>query len=179
MPDPGKKSVEVKPEVTKVVEQPEVKIEEEEIGKEKNKEIKPEAKQSEEKLQQAVEQAQPGVALGQDEQDEQDEPKAPAKDELTQEVESVLEEDLEEMFDQLPPEKQQEFKDKGEETAGRIKQMIGSTKVKSRKIVHWIKDWLKMIPGINKFFLEQEAKIKTDKLLVLADEEKKKHQEDI
>jgi hypothetical protein len=176
MPDPVKKTVEVKPEVEKVVEQPEVKVEDKKIEKEIKKEIKPEAKQSEEKLQQAVEQAKPGIAMG---QDDQEEPAAPVKDELTQEVESVLEEDLDEMFENLPPEKQQEFKEKGEETAGMIKLMIGSTKVKSRKIVHWIKDWLKMIPGINKFFLEQEAKIKTDKLLVLADEEKEKHQEEM
>jgi len=28
-------------------------------------------------------------------------------------------------------------------------------------------DWLKILPGVNKFFLEQEAKIKTDKILAL------------
>ena len=29
-----------------------------------------------------------------------------------------------------------------------------------------------MIPGINRFFLEQEAKIKTDRLMALAEREK-------
>ncbi|MFH1142503.1 MAG: hypothetical protein V1695_02210, partial [Candidatus Uhrbacteria bacterium] len=82
--------------------------------------------------------------------------------------------DLEDLYFQLPPNKQKEFKIKGEETAGLIKQMLYSTKVKGRKIVGWIKDWLKMIPGVNKFFLEQEAKIKTDQILLLAEEEKKK-----
>lgn len=171
MPDPAKKTVERKPEAEKVVQQPEVKVEE--VVKEQTKELKNEGteeRKSEEKLQQAVEQAQPGVSLA------QDEPTTPVKDRLTKEVEEILEDDLDEMYDKLPPDKQQEFKEKGEETAGMIKQMLGTTKVKSRKIVHWIKDWLKMIPGINKFFLEQEAKIKTDKLLMLSDEEKKKHQ---
>jgi len=28
-------------------------------------------------------------------------------------------------------------------------------------------NWLKLIPGVNKFFLEQEAKIKTDEVLKL------------
>ena len=28
-----------------------------------------------------------------------------------------------------------------------------------------IREWLKVIPGINKFFLEQTVKIKTDKII--------------
>tara|TARA_Y100000031_G_scaffold127861_1_gene145782 strand:+ start:304 stop:822 length:519 start_codon:yes stop_codon:yes gene_type:complete len=103
----------------------------------------------------------------------------PEEDHLTEEVEDILEEDLDEMYHQLPPDKQLEFKAKGEETVGLITQMVESTKVKSGKIVGWIKGWLKLIPGVNKFFLEQEAKIKTDKILVLADEEKKKQGEKI
>ena len=35
------------------------------------------------------------------------------------------------------------------------------------KIIDVIKKWLSIIPGINKFFLEQEAKIKTDKIMEL------------
>ena len=89
----------------------------------------------------------------------------PEEDALTEEVEDILEEDLDEMYHQLPPDKQLEFKTKGEETVGMITQMVESTKVKSGKIVGWIKGWLKLIPGVNKFFLEQEAKIKTDKII--------------
>ncbi len=40
-----------------------------------------------------------------------------------------------------------------------------------RKIFHWIHDWRAMIPKVNPFFLEQEAKIKTDAILLRAEEE--------
>ncbi|MBU0530874.1 MAG: hypothetical protein ABIG32_02435 [Candidatus Uhrbacteria bacterium] len=106
-------------------------------------------------------------------------PTAPAKDKITEEVEAVLAEDLDELYVKLPPEKQQEFKVKGEEVARDIRTMISEGKVKAKKVVQWIKDWLKMIPGVNKFFLEQEAKIKTDKVLILAEEETKRQEEEI
>jgi len=54
--------------------------------------------------------------------------------------------------------------------------MVGSFKIKARKVLHLIRDWLKIIPGINKYFLEQEAKIKTDKIIELAEQEKQKGQ---
>jgi hypothetical protein len=41
-----------------------------------------------------------------------------------------------------------------------------------KKILALIRDWLKLIPGVNRFFLEQEAKIKTDKILLAAEEKK-------
>lgn len=104
---------------------------------------------------------------------------APVKDELTAEVEGVLAEDLEDLYTKLPPAKQQEFKLKGEEVAKDIRTMIDEGKVKAKKVVQWIKDWLKMIPGVNKFFLEQEAKIKTDKVLALIEEEKQRQEEEI
>jgi hypothetical protein len=34
-----------------------------------------------------------------------------------------------------------------------------------KKIVQAIVEWLKLVPGINKFFIKQTAKIKTDKIL--------------
>ncbi|MFH1314980.1 MAG: hypothetical protein ABIH67_01130 [Candidatus Uhrbacteria bacterium] len=174
MPEPVKKLAEKK----EVVQQPEIDIGEKEENKpgetgpgsawEKNKEISEQA-QAEDAMKQAVEQAPLGVSVQQPIAEV-----APEKDEITQELESILSDDLEDLYFQLPPNKQKEFKIKGEETAGLIKQMLYSTKVKGRKIVGWIKDWLKMIPGVNKFFLEQEAKIKTDQILLLAEEEKKK-----
>jgi hypothetical protein len=83
------------------------------------------------------------------------------------EVEKILEENLEAAYSKLSPIKQQEFKIKGEETARKITQMLNSVKVKLKEIFHLIINWLKIIPGINKFFLEQEAKIKADKILAL------------
>ena len=46
--------------------------------------------------------------------------------------------------------------------------MIETGKAVGRKILKLIRSWLKLIPGVNKFFLEQEAKIKTDKIVDLA-----------
>jgi hypothetical protein len=80
-------------------------------------------------------------------------------------IENILEEDLGEIYFKLTPEKQTEFKVKGEQTAKDISLLMQKTKVKAKKIIELIKDWLKVIPGINKFFLEQEAKIKADKIL--------------
>lgn len=95
------------------------------------------------------------------------------KDELTQEIEEVLSEDLEDLYKQLPPERQQKFKQEGERAAGIIRQMIWHGKFHGRRILSLIVRWLKLIPGVNKFFLEQESKIKTDKLQQLAEDQKK------
>ena len=86
------------------------------------------------------------------------------KDPLTQQIEQVLEEDLKDVYLSLPPEKQAEFLRKGEEVAGKIRIMIETAKFSFKKVLGLIRDWLKIIPGVNKFFLEQEAKIKADKV---------------
>jgi len=97
-------------------------------------------------------------------------PITPAKSPVLEEIEDVLEEDLQDIYFQLPPEKQAEFAQKGEETATKIEMLLGYAKIKVNKILELIKNWLKMIPGINKYFLEQEAKIKTDKILKIKEE---------
>jgi len=80
-------------------------------------------------------------------------------------IEDILEEDIEDFYFNLPPQKQQEFKQKGEETAGKIEELLRTVKVNMRKIIGLIKSWLQIIPGVNKHFLEQESKIKADKIL--------------
>lgn len=96
------------------------------------------------------------------------------KDELTQEVEEVLSDDLDELYKQLPSDRQRAFKAEGEKTAGLIAQMLAQGKVHVRRIVGLIRDWLKLIPGVNRFFLEQESKIKTDRIIQIAEEETQK-----
>ncbi len=86
-------------------------------------------------------------------------------------VEKVLEEDLSEAYFKMTLQKQAEFKKKGEETALKVSQLLQATKVKIKQIFKLIIGWLNLIPGINKHFLEQEAKIKTDKLLEIREEE--------
>ena len=86
---------------------------------------------------------------------------------LRQNVERILSEGLEETFRTLDAEHQQAFKETGEVTAAKIETMLQSAKVQVIKIIELIMTWLKIIPGVNKYFLEQEAKNKADKLLRL------------
>lgn len=95
------------------------------------------------------------------------------RDEVTVAIEKIMEEDLQDAFKELTPIQKQEFKIKGEETATQIRQLLQKTHVKVKNIFRLILEWLKMLPGINKFFLEQEAKIKTDKILTIKEHNKK------
>lgn len=82
-------------------------------------------------------------------------------------IEKILEENLEEIYLTMPPEKQREFKIAGEQTIRQINNILEKTKFKIKDIINLIKKWLSIIPGMNKFFIEQEAKIKADKIIKL------------
>ena len=97
----------------------------------------------------------------------------PAKDAYHQRVERVLEDGLSDIYLKLPKEKRQEFKVEGERVAVQLRQMIDSTKIKVKEVMNLIMNWLKMIPGVSRWFLEQEAKIKADKVILLAEERRK------
>lgn len=86
---------------------------------------------------------------------------------LEKEVENILSEGLTDLFQSLDQANKMIFKQKGEITASTIAVMLKSVKFKIYEILNLIRNWLFIIPGINKFFLEQEAKIKTDKILQL------------
>lgn len=102
-----------------------------------------------------------------------------AKDPVVTQIENVMAEDLTDLFLSLPPEQQAAFQQKGEETASMIKEIVMQAKVNMKKVFELIRDWLKLLPGVNKFFLEQEAKIKADKILMLAQEEKRRAAEQV
>ena len=87
--------------------------------------------------------------------------------EREEKVGKILEAGMEEIYLKLPANKQAEFKVKGEETIREINSLLGKAKVKVEKIISLIKKWLSLIPGVNKFFLEQEAKIKADEIIKL------------
>ena len=89
----------------------------------------------------------------------------PAQKEREVKIEKILEDDLGDIYKKMTPDKQREFKVRGEETARKINVMIDAGKVKVKKVIELIKKWLALIPGINKFFLEQEAKIKADEII--------------
>lgn len=80
-------------------------------------------------------------------------------------TEEILSDGLGEFYANMDPQTQQSFKLKGEEITVSIKQMADQGKLKAKKVLHLVRDWLKMIPGVNKFFLEQEAKIKTESVM--------------
>lgn len=96
------------------------------------------------------------------------------QDETVLKIEKILESGLGDQFAKLSPIAKQEFKIKGEETAIKIKDLMQSTHIKIKKILYLIIEWLKILPGVNKFFLEQEAKIKTDLLVELHQSQKNK-----
>ncbi len=101
------------------------------------------------------------------------------KDEILVDLEGILADDLTEVFLELPDDKKLAFKKKGEEVAIRVYEMIHSGKVKVGKILGWIREWLRMIPRVNKFFIDQEAKIKADKILTYARDQQKRRQDKI
>jgi hypothetical protein len=93
-------------------------------------------------------------------------PPPPAvKSHLEQEIEAVLAEDLEELYWELPEPERLIFKHRGEETASQIRLLLGEARLRVQEIFRLLVEWLKLLPGVSQFFVEQEAKIKTDKLL--------------
>ena len=84
-----------------------------------------------------------------------------------QEVEQILADGLHDLYISLPPTEQQKFKVEGEKAAREVVGLLGQVKVKIDQIISVIRRWLIAIPGVNKFFIEQESKIKAQKLLLL------------
>ena len=82
-------------------------------------------------------------------------------------VEKILEIDLAAVYNSLTPEKKVEFKAAGERAAQEIAGLLAQATVQVKKIIEIIINWLKIVPGINKFFVEQEAKIKADEIMKL------------
>lgn len=103
---------------------------------------------------------------------------SPRVDKLESEIEEVLAEDLTDLYLSMPPDKQAEFKIQGEQTRTMIRQLVHHAHKNAKKIFELIRVWLKLIPGVNRFFLEQEAKIKTDKILMVTDEEQRRESKD-
>lgn len=91
------------------------------------------------------------------------------KDETVIEVEKVLESGIGPFYASLPPDAKPLFLKKGEEAATEIAEMVRSLNVQVKRVLELIYAWLRTIPGVNKFFLEQEAKIKTDRIVELVE----------
>lgn len=99
---------------------------------------------------------------------------ATVKSQQLQDIEDLMTKDLSEMYQRMSPEDQQKFKAKGEEVAQEIDSLLQRAKLTAKRVLHLIRSWLKLVPGINKFFLEQEAKIKAEELIHFARKHKNK-----
>lgn len=95
-------------------------------------------------------------------------PVAADKSELSRAIEKVLSQGLEQIYSGLDKAAQRTIKRVGEETARKIEALLESGKSVAKKILRLIRAWLAKIPGVNKFFLEQESKIKTDRIMAMA-----------
>jgi hypothetical protein len=97
-------------------------------------------------------------------------PQKVAKSETLEAIEDIMEEDLADVYKKLPDQAKKAFREKGEETATEIEGMMYKVKVKSKKVFKLLFGWLKIIPGVNKYFLQQEAKLKTDEIMHLKED---------
>ncbi|HVM90466.1 MAG TPA: hypothetical protein VMU11_01035 [Verrucomicrobiae bacterium] len=101
------------------------------------------------------------------------EPEAPAaagKDEITIEVEKILEAGLGDYVPDMPEEARQKFLKKGGEVAAQLSVMVRTLNIQVSLVLKLLKEWLLTIPGVNKYFIEQEAKIKADRIIELANQ---------
>lgn len=94
-------------------------------------------------------------------------PLPPVKSQSLIQIENILAEDLQDTFYQMDPDARERFKAEGEKTASKIEALLLTGKGKVGTIFKLIIKWLKLIPGVNKFFIRQEAKIKTSKIINL------------
>lgn len=87
------------------------------------------------------------------------------KDPRLIQIEEILSDGLGDIFYTLPDTARQEFRHNGEEAAKKILIILSGTKEKIGKVFQIIFNWLKTLPGVNRLFVEQQAKIKLDKIL--------------
>ncbi|MBI2482608.1 hypothetical protein HYV74_00335 [Candidatus Uhrbacteria bacterium] len=93
---------------------------------------------------------------------------APQKSPLREEIEQALADDrLRKLYLHLAPAVQASFREAALRLAERIERMLASGKLDIHDLHEGITNWLRVIPNVNRWFLLQEAKVKTDAILVL------------
>lgn len=80
-------------------------------------------------------------------------------------IESMLSDGLGDLYRGMNSQAQDKFRGEGEQVASKIQEMIVRAKLTARKVARLIRSWLRLIPGVSQFFLEQETKIKTDRII--------------
>ncbi len=93
-------------------------------------------------------------------------PIVPYEMQVQRQVENILSEGLEQVYQGLDEATKAKVKMSGEQTAAQITSLLQETKVQVKKILQLIIAWLLGFPGLNKHYSEQAAKIKADKLLL-------------
>lgn len=88
-----------------------------------------------------------------------------ASEKREKEIEKILEKGLDEVYLAMPEAKRVEFRLAGEKTLHKINDLIEKGRASMKTIIDLIRSWLSLVPGVNKFFLEQEAKIKADEIM--------------
>lgn len=86
---------------------------------------------------------------------------------LIKNIEDTMADGLADAYQAMDPKTQQEFKRVGEETASAISKLLSQSKIQVQKIVSLILRWLRIIPRVNPYYLEQQAKIKADAIVAM------------
>lgn len=89
------------------------------------------------------------------------------KDPQVQKIEDILADGLGDYYTKLDPKDKEIFKQSGEQAAKEVNTLLQKAIIKIEEIVDIIKRWLGTVPGLNKFFIEQSAKIKADKVYII------------
>lgn len=105
--------------------------------------------------------------IGKAAKDSQSQAPAVPKTHVRKEIESVLAEHINTMLAGMDEQQKTQFKMQANETASSIEGLVNTAKATAKKVIRLITDWLKLIPGVNMYYIEQEAKIKADRILEL------------
>jgi hypothetical protein len=88
-----------------------------------------------------------------------------ALEQRNKQIEAILSEGLENLYLAMNADNQTKFKQAGEQASHSIAELMDKGTCTLKKVVEIIRGWLTLIPGVNRFFLEQEAKIRADKII--------------
>lgn len=98
----------------------------------------------------------------------------PQKDPLFEAVEDILERELRPLYDAMPKAKQDLFRAVADRTTQKIRDDIAAGKLNRHRTMKWIGEWLSVIPQVNRYWIGQERKNRTDDLFDLQEREQRK-----
>lgn len=96
------------------------------------------------------------------------------KTEVRRQIESILQNELSDMYVHMEPAERVAFSKAANETASKLEILVSQFKATAKEVLRLIRAWLTKIPRVNQYFLEQASKIKTDEVLEVQRQEKKR-----